>query len=160
MPSLNNKAALEKYLKTKLTPYIEVALEENVTPAVADVMGMKYEEKVASVYNPRIYERRGFDSGLADPDNIVGTTSGTTLTVENVTPFNQVYPTNNQGSGLAGLVEYGDGYGGHNYDYPTLDGAYMEPRPFIQATRDALADGRIVKIALKNGLRKLGLSVE
>lgn len=151
-----------KDLCAHLQGYVNVALEKDVTDAVREAEQLKASEVVYSAYTPELYQRRGLGGGLVADENIVGTllTDGV-LSVDNISEFNDTPPSSNSGYGLAGLVENGNGWGGHHYDYVTdPDAAYLGARPFIEETREELSDGRIVKAALKNGLRKNGLNVK
>ena len=103
----------------------------------------------------------GLGGGFADPGNIEGTlVADGELVVENVTPFNPGYETANSGSGLAGLIEYGDGYQGHTYDYypKNKPATYAEPRPFMEDTRDIVKRG--LKHTIATALEDRGLEVK
>lgn len=139
---------------------IDNALENEVAEIVKETEQQSAIYEVYAVYEPRMYERRGGDGGLGDMENMVSTVSGGTLTVTNETSFNSGYGTSNSGSNLDELVEYGDGGGGHHYDYP--DRGFYQPRPFIQKTEESLAAGgcAIPKAALEIGLERQGIRVK
>lgn len=158
MPAFKSMKELCATLQTK----VNLALKNDVTDAVRETEQIKADELVYSVYTPSWYDRTG---ALVADDSIIGTIldedSGV-LSVDNISEFSQNPPSANAGWGLAGLVEYGDGWNGHHYEHLNRDGdnPFTEPRPFIDETREELSDGRIVKAALKNGLRKGGLNVK
>jgi hypothetical protein len=151
-----------KALCANLQGYVNAALEEEVMDAVRETEQEKAIEVVYATYKASMYSRRGLDGGLVADENIVGTLlADGVLSVDNIAEFNENPPSSNSGWGLAGLVEYGNGWNGHQYDYAdNPDAAYLKPRPFIESTADELADGSIIKAALRKGLRKNGLLVE
>lgn len=58
------------------------------------------------------------------------------------------------GNKLAGLVNYGDGWGGYEYDW-----SYVGPRPFLDHAKEDLGNG-VFKQALKVGLEELGINAK
>jgi hypothetical protein len=162
MPAFKDINKLCSYLQTN---YVDEVLPEDVTDAVRDVSQKEAEEHVYSVYpDPVVYQSRGLSGGLVADENIVGTllVSGV-LSVDYIAEFSQDPPSTNEGWGLAGLVEYGDGWNGHHYEYiteKTIDAAYHRPRPFVANTALELEDGQILNAVLRKGLRRKGLQVK
>jgi hypothetical protein len=64
------------------------------------------------------------------------------------------------GKNLPELVEYGDGYHFYHYDFPSKKGRYMEPRPFTAKTIEHLQDSKAHVSALRDGLKRQGVTVE
>ena len=111
--------------------------------------------EVYDVYNPVMYDRRGADGGLGDPENIVGAVDESTLTliVTNETPPNPYAPDGaSTNKSLAEVVEYGEGY-----DYYKTGAEYLNPRPFTQATYDELKSNKTHVEMLKIALNKRGI---
>jgi hypothetical protein len=150
-------------LKQELNSRIQATLLDEVATAVRKVEAESIETYVYDVYEPKEYERRRFDGGLQDPKNMIaeinhnanGGQNLNTLEIFNVTTGK--YEPNKY---IAGLVEYGDGYGGMRYQpfwgdantYP-----YKNPRPFTRGTIAFLSLEKQHVKALKQGLSKRGL---
>lgn len=150
----------------QLVSKIDSALSKEVFEEVRDEEAATIEDVVYGVYTPRIYRRRGEYGGLADPYNIEiqgGAAQGGRMAVINVTQPNPSGCKNRRSvttdKDLPSLVEYGDGYHGYSYDFPS-DGAYIGPRPFTaKAAENLKKNGAHVK-ALKDGLRRQGVKVK
>lgn len=120
-------------------------------------------KEVYLAYSPKQYERRGNYGGLIDERNILGVFSAkdTTLTVSNVTEYNNDYTAEPTSEYLAPLIEFGHkaavakGYRGYSFPYRQL--AYYRPRPFIAKTREDLAENKHHIKAMKEGLNRLGI---
>ena len=148
---------LEKALQEK----VEIALLTDVAETVRDVMLDHIIEDVYEEYTPFEYSRRNNDNGLMDGNNINASIEGNTLIVENNTlgkPYyregKELKRSQNADQEIAGVIETGQGYDIHDWEY---DGV---PRPFIENTRRELADYDWHKKALKQGLQKQGLEVK
>lgn len=139
---------------------IDNALGNEVAEIVKEMEQQSAIYEVYAVYKPKMYKRRGDAGGLGSMDNMVSQVSGGTLTVTNETPFSQEPESGNHGNNLDELVEYGDGGGGHYYEY--RGAGFRKPRPFIQKTKEILAGGggAIPKTALEIGLERQGLTVK
>lgn len=129
---------------------IEDTLMDEVLDEVKNIEIEHIEQDVFLVYSPSIYKRRLSD-GIDDPDNIVGEVHDMQLEVDNITEFNNDYGTYNRGRGLADLVNDGEARSGFYYDF---DGAFAQPRPFIDNTIDEIEQTDSVEKALAKGLRK------
>lgn len=148
---------LKEYIQKKIND----ALLNEIAEDIAEIESEVIRENVYNKYTPKMYERREMGGGLADPSNIQGElVEDGILRVENKTKFNPGYDTQNQGEGLAGLVEYGNGYDGHRYEYYLKRGnsVYTEPRPFIDDTREYVANGIVDDLAM--ALEDRGLKVK
>ena len=78
------------------------------------------------------------------------------LKVENVAEFDDGYGTYNHGRGLADLVNSGEARSGFYYDF---DGAFTQPRPFIDNTIEEIEQTDSVENALAKGLKKRNYDV-
>ena len=157
MPTFKSLNDIERYIQEKINDVLVNEVAEDIAFVESEVII----DNVYSKYNPEMYDRRGLGGGFADPGNIEGTlVADGELVVENVTPFNPGYETANSGSGLAGLIEYGDGYQGHTYDYypKNKPATYAEPRPFMEDTRDIVKRG--LKHTIATALEDRGLEVK
>lgn len=155
-----------KKINEQLVPKINNALSKEVFEEVRDEEAATIEDEVYGVYTPKAYRRREGYGGLADQDNIViegGAATGGRLSVVNVTPPNPGSCKNGRSvttdKVLSSLVEYGDGYHGYQYDFPS-DGDYMGPRPFTAKTVENLKKSGAHVKALKDGLKRQGIKVE
>jgi hypothetical protein len=161
MATAKNMSELEKLINQKIAQ----ALNSEVKETVKTVMQSKVESEVYDAYESGSqseykYERRGEDGGLKDRDNMIGEVKGNTLEVENIAKGKDkanLY--------LAGLVEYGHHgsvYGG--YDYPNVPkdskGDFRDPRPFVEETRKALANGNELKDSVRKGLNRQGIKTK
>lgn len=151
-----------KELKKELKKRINLALDENVTDVIKDVMTDHIIQDVYDAYEPVGYSRRFDNDGLLDEENIVSTVNDNNeLSVRNVTTGSRYYTVNekkytskNYNKPIARIIESGNGYDVHNWDY---DGV---PRPFIKNTRDDLEQNHYHTEAMKQGLKKQGLDVK
>lgn len=156
-------------LSKALEKHIKQSMENEVAKVVKDVMQEKIQDEVYDAYNwpehessrkePYIYERRYSRGGLIDRDNITHEVSKDgVLTVENIAKGKD------SGDDLAPLIESGQGRGHGSYDYEfNRDGTswqYLQPRPFIAKTREALQEEQSYVKALKDALKKQGIRVE
>ena len=143
-----------------------VSLKTHVAPVVKQVEHETVNE-VLDEYDPACYQRRKTD-GLDDVNNMVDTVEGNTLIVVNNTEFNQTqdgnpnYHTSSSGIGLAGLIENGNNWDGHQYDYPYGDNVaeFTKPRPFTERTEEKLIETNAHVEAMKEGLREQGFEVK
>jgi|LSQX01.2.fsa_nt_gb hypothetical protein len=156
-------------LSKALEKHIKQSMENEVAEVVKDVMQEKINDEVYMSYRhssgdsgrqePYRYERRYYEGGLIDRDNIAHEVSKDgTLTVENIAKGKD------SGDDLAPLIEMGHNKGYGSYDYTSnrdnTQDQYLQPRPFIAKTREELQkEGKHIK-ALKDGLKKQGLRVE
>lgn len=134
---------------------IEDTLMDEVLDEVKNIEIEHIEQDVFSVYSPSIYKRR-LNDGIDDLDNIVGEVRGLQLEVDNITEFNNDYGTYNRGRGLADLVNDGEARSGFYYDF---DGAFTQPRPFIDNTIDEIEQTNSIENALANGLKRRNYDV-
>lgn len=134
---------------------IEDTLLDEVLDEVRNIEIGHIEQDVFSVYSPSIYKRR-LNDGLGDPSNIVGEVRDLQLEVDNVAEFNDDYGTYNHGRGLADLVNDGEARSGFYYDF---DGAFTQPRPFIDNSIEEIEQTNSVENALANGLKKRNYDV-
>lgn len=134
---------------------IEDTLMDEVLDEVKNIEIEHVEEDVFSVYSPSIYKRR-LNDGLDDSDNIIGKIHSMELEVDNITEFDNGYGTYNSGRGLADLVNDGEARSGFYYDF---DGAFTQPRPFIDNSIEEIEQTNSVENALANGLMKRNYDV-
>lgn len=134
---------------------IEDVLADEVLSEVKDIELFHIEQDVLSVYTPKIYRRRAV-GGIDDPDNIVGKVQAMELEVDNVAEFNDDYGTYNHGRGLANLINDGEARSGFYYDF---DGAFTQPRSFIDNTIEEIEQTDSVEDALAKGLKKRNYDV-
>jgi len=183
-----NVKELEKDLKTG----IKAALKEPVGMAVAKMMMDNADEVVYGGYTPRVYDHEIGDRrySLDEPSNYdIQVDGDMNLSVTPVVEFNPyIYIYNkktgkwnkslssNRGNELAGLINYGDGWNGHYYDFSEERNMYNEdsddyeiedeedyesysrPRPFIDITREELKEG-MAKELLAESLKMMGYTV-
>lgn len=138
---------------------IEDTLLDEVLETVRDIEMEHVQDEVFSVYSPTIYERR-LSGGLDDRENVVGQVKNGVLIVQNDTPFNEGYGTENKGIGLAVMVNDGGTYK-HDYDYGfrTIEAPFCKPRPFLDNTAEEIERTDDVENALAKGLRKRNYDV-
>ena len=144
----------------RLKKDIDKVLEKEVLKAVQEVESERIDEIVYSVYEPKMYRRRGMKGGgLGSIRNMIGNVSDGMLTVTNITGPNRVYKTTMPANAnLAELVEYGSGYKGYIYDYPVPRQVYGR-RPFTRATTYRLYKEKQHIDALRSGLKNIGYNV-
>lgn len=163
MGATNIKEALA-YANKQLKPKIDSALSREVYQVVVDVEAFSIDEKVYDTYRPLMYERRGDMGGLADKGNIImkgGKATNGVLRVINITDPNPGGTLNRDrvtvGKSLPELIEYGNNNRwGYKYNFQSK-GAYMNPRPFTEATIRHLRYVGSHVLALQNGLKRQGV---
>ena len=151
-----------KELEKELYKRINTALDTEVADTVKEVMIDHIIQDVYDVYDPTLYSRRMNDGGLMDRDNIISTIDGEGgLLVQNVTTGSpnytiggKTYTSKNADKPIAGVIETGQGYDIHGWEY---DG---KPRPFMENTHDDLEQNHYHTEALKRSLKKQGLEVK
>lgn len=164
-PAFNNLKDLEIYLLSK----IEKTMEVTVASEVKKLESENVNDIVYQSYTPKIYERDMLEGGLADEKNMVHDVNingnSIELSVENKTLNNPDYnPYNKPPFWIAGLIEYGDNteYGYYDYPFKNKDKdvyKYLQPRPFIEKTKQDLQNGEARKM-LVNGLNKEGIDAK
>ena len=92
-----------------------------------------------------------------DPNNIVGSVKNMTLTVDNVTQFNNDYGTYNHGYGLPQLINDGSRSNGFYYDFP---GEHNLPRPFVDYAVDEIEKSDSIDKIFQRAMRKRGYDVK
>ena len=164
MATFKNLKDLEKYLKEKIDNSLEKEVASMVkavqTDHIVDDVYMAYNNVDGARKEPYVYERRYFEGGLIDRENMQSEVVDGVLTVTNIAEANEDYkgsPVTN----LAGLIE--EGHLGHygQYDYTKnrddTEWQYMSPRPFIANTRDDIKKNKLHVKTLKEALkRRLG----
>jgi hypothetical protein len=147
--------ALEKFLKTS----IGKAIKDEPPKAVRNLMRRNIIKEVYSVYKPEIYERRYNNDGLLSEKNIISKPKkGNIVEIYNIAKRNIRY-TNQY---LAPVIEFGHkgaidkGYRGYTFPRPMR--AYYQERPFIRVTREDLFQKKSHVHAMKQSLKKLGIS--
>lgn len=185
-----NVKELERDLKTG----IKAALKEPVGMAVAKMMMDNADEVVYEGYTPRVYDH-ALGAGkrrqsLDEPGNydiqVDGDMNLSVTPVAEFNPYIYIYNkktekwnkslSSNRGNELAGLINYGDGWNGHYYDFSEERNIYDEdsddyeiedeedyesysrPRPFIDITREELKEG-MAKALLAESLKMMGYIV-
>ena len=151
-----------KELYAEIMKRVNIALDTDVADVVKDVMTDHIAQDVYDVYEPKAYNRRLNQDGLLDPNNIISTIDGEgRLKVENVTLGSKYYYDNgqrkisqNSGEPIAEVIETGQGYDIHGWEY---DGV---PRPFMKNTHDDLEQNHYHTEAMKQSLKKQGLEVK
>lgn len=162
MASFKNLDSLMKHIAEK----VNESLGDEVANMVIDKQQEHINDDVYMQYNivdgqrkePYRYKRRYFEDGLIDRDNIVAKVKDGTLTVTNVTEGQDGLDN------LAGLIEYGGGKGYGDYDWKynrdNTQDQYLQPRPFIDNTRQEIAEKSLHKKALIEGLKKRGIKAK
>jgi hypothetical protein len=156
---------LEKALSV-IRKKIDESLKAEVADAVRDEEMIAIATTVYAAYGnnstgePNVYERRGSDGGLADPNNMPSEVNDGTLRVWNITPANSEYPPDygNDGFTAGEIVLNGGPY--HHPKGANTFGDFHLPRDFIGATYSGLRSSKTHVSALKEGLTKRGLTVK
>lgn len=157
MPKFTNMKDLEQYVRKA----IDSALNVEVAKTVIDSMVDSAREEVYESYEPRQYGRR--ESLLSEENYDVHEALAGRLFVEPHAEFHNDPESSNTGYGLAQLIEYGDGGGGHYYEYSRHDGRsylYKRPRPFVESAAHDLASSKEHVVALMDGLTDQGIPVK
>ena len=147
-----------KDLQAFVQDVVNMELEDSIAQVIKDGLTNSAESNVYGVYSPKKYPRR---HSLSDQGNMdVPPVTNGVLEVRVVAPFDNIWPTENTGDELAGLVEFGDGWNGHAYEYLPSDRepTFLYPRPFIQPVREEI--GSDLKDIMKQALRNAGLKVK
>lgn len=154
--TFNNLKDLELYLKNVVNDVLSDEVAEMVKDKqqdhIMDDVYLQYNIVDGQRKEPYVYDRRYYEGGLVDRDNIVAKVEDGTLTVTNITKGQDGVDN------LAGLIEYGDNsaYGQYDWKYnrDNTQDQYLSPRPFIENTRREIAEKKLHVSSLKKGLEK------
>lgn len=151
---VKNLSQLFKYLQEE----IDESLNSDVLNEIRDAEIYFINQDVLNSYSPKVYKRR-LKNGIDSPKNIINVSSETgKLIVRNVTEFNPAYDSQNRGEGLAGLLEYGEGWGGFYYDFSSPK--FNKPKRFISDTKAAINIGKLHVLSLRSGMKKRGFKIK
>ncbi|MGR7944285.1 MULTISPECIES: hypothetical protein [unclassified Paenibacillus] len=135
-----------KSMFTYLDQQAQSVLKQEVAKKTVEKMQQHIQSDVYDVYDPVLYERKGYNGGLIDEDSIeVGLVDDNTLYVENIR-----FDGDRE---VAEIVESGQGY---TYDF-LYNGV---PRPFTENTRQELQQTGVLNEVMRNGLSRRGLDVK
>lgn len=167
--TFNNIREFEQYFNKNMISAMKDVMLNDVGHIVKVVEQRNIVEEVYLKYTPDsplrqpwIYKRRRQDGGLMDMRNMLATVTdvpnGVLLSVENLTRgYNQTML-------LDTLIEYGDGYGGKEYDYKENrdDTAwqYLRARPFTKATIQELRETKGHVTAFRQGMEEYGIILD
>lgn len=79
------------------------------------------------------------------------------LEVDNIASFNDGYGTYNRGNNLADLINEGDG--GVSRLYYDFDGAFIQPRPFLDNMQEEIDKTDRIDRVLEKGLKRRGYDI-
>lgn len=128
---------------------MEDVLSKEVFDEARDIELEHIQMEVINRSTPTIYKRRT-TGGIDDPNNIVGFVKNMTLTVDNVTQFNNGY-------GLPQLINDGSRSNGFYYDFP---GEHNLPRPFVDYAVDEIEKSDRIDKIFQRAMRKRGYDVK
>ena len=161
---INELSKAVKYAVKK----VQVAVNEVLIDEVANEVKVEEVSNIVIDVYSRItsgaYKRRYYDGGFGDENNINARLEGDgKLVVSNDTPFNpylngvdgELSENAGRGEGLDGLINYGDGWNGINYDW-----AACGPTNYVEHTIQGFKSSGACTNALKSGLKKRGFDVE
>lgn len=158
MKNFKDMASLQKAILLQM----ETSLRGEVSETIKAEQSKQVETEVYDKYAPNngepwVYQRRKQDGGLSDMNNMRGTPTVAghviDLTITNETPS-----ADGEGYNIAPIIEQGDQ---SKYKYRTVNeerkahpqaDAFLEPRPFIQATRDSLRQSGALSAAFAKGM--------
>lgn len=121
-------------------------LKQEIAKATVKTMQKHIQTDVYDVYDPKQYERKSYQGGLIDQDNIeVAVVDDNTISVENIR-----FDGDRE---VAQIVESGEGY---IYDFP-FNGV---PRPFTENTIEELKETGLLEQEMKKGLARRGFNVQ
>ena len=135
---------------------MEDVLSKEVFDEARDIELKHIQTEVINRSTPTIYQRRT-TGGIDDPNNIVGSVKNMTLTVDNVTQFNNGYGTYNHGYGLPQLINDGSRSNGFYYDFP---GEHNLQRPFVDYAVDEIEKSDRIDKIFQREMRKRGYDVK
>ena len=141
MATLNEAIAKVQRLNAAVSNALEIEVAEEAKACIK-------EAALSEVYSyvPKFESRRMENGGLIDPDNMITTVVGNTLTVQNVTGLQNLWGGNDT-SPLTPIVE--DGVPNYYMPYP---------RPFMETAKEMLVNGR-AEAAFRRGLARQGIDV-
>jgi hypothetical protein len=149
-------------LKLEILKHVQQGLKENVAEVVKNEEVNQIREVVYNAYEPKQYERRETEGGLADKDNmesnIIGNEDGCFLMVTNKTTGNPEYGSEEVFT--APIVESGNDGGYGYYDYGSKNAAFMKPRPFQRMTLKELKTNKKHVDALEIYLKQVGFIIK
>ena len=145
---------LKEYVKTS----VEEALVLEVAEKAKTIAAESAVQDVYSLFQPRIYERRGTMSNeLFYETEQEGDLK---VSIKPDAPFNEYMNTEGNSGNVAELIYYGQGGMGHYYgwggkNYPI----YSKPRKWMDTAREKLQDGEFKRL-LKESLNARGIKTK
>lgn len=121
-------------------------LKQEIAQKAVKTMQKHVQTDVYDKYEPKMYDRKGYQGGLIDEDNIeVSMIDDNTVSIENIR-----FDGDRE---VAEIVETGQGYT-YSFEYSGV------PRPFTENTRKELQETNILENEMKKGLTRRGLDVK
>lgn len=140
--TFSNWSQIETYLNEK----IQIALDNNVAPAVKESIQTAVSDVVYGAGDPVWYKRRNLQNGsLGDVGEMHHSISDNTLTVTD--DAKSKLPWNN-GRSLAENIHYGYG-----------EEWFSISRPFMDTAKNILKEDKVHIDSMRDGLKELGLDV-
>lgn len=161
-----NMRELEEIIRNNVTG----VMISHVAPVIKEEQSRQVHEKVYQAYAPEdnngkpyVYQRRGDNEGLSDIDNMFHSPGFVSRSIVELSVYNLT--TSDDGRLIAESVEKGHDASGSasTYDEPNPrrgDGSYLKPRPFMQATVEALRVSGEAGKAWKAGMKAKGFNVK
>lgn len=146
MATFNNMKELEKFINKQ----IQESLQKDVAPKIVKIAQEHVETDVYDVYpHPKEYQRTG---QLKKSFEINPISDG--VEIENTREDHDRY--------IPEIIEYGHDKSeqGYQYAYQYEGDNYLQPRPFIENTRQEILNTNIHVDELKDSLKRKGLDVE
>lgn len=137
---------MEKFLNKQ----IQQSLQKDVAPKVVKLAEEHVQTDVYDVYSPKEYDRTG---KLKKSFEVTPISDG--IEIENT--------QEDEGRYIPEIIEYGHDKSSQGYQYATYypnGDNYLQPRPFIENTRQEILDKNIHIDELKKSLKSKGIDVE
>lgn len=150
----NSLEELAKLLEPQLFDII--GADDTLRQLIGHSVSNSVEQNVYPMHTPQQYKRRGVNGGLADPDNVVRTGIGKAnskiqMIYENITEGVDTL----KGEELTDTIEEGIR---ENWTNP--NGAWSEPRPFIEPAIEELKGSNKLNNQLRTILKQSGLDIK
>jgi len=142
---------LKKQIKSDIAQKINNTLENEVAEAAKAVVQKNIQETVYDAGYPSWYQRRYYNDGLIDEDNLAVNVRDGELTISNTAKAR--YPSwerklQASGTTLSNLIIKG---------YGDRDQWYNQPRPYMENAENELEDNNKIQAAIDAGLARQGI---
>lgn len=145
MSSFGSEVAL---WKIRMNEAIASAMQNEVADAFKKAIVRSAQERVYDAYEPEFYSRGINDNSIIDEDALLVNATDAEITIEQQTPFQQLWGGERPASRLVDAIESGD---------PRFNMGKAGARKFMEPAKEDFIKSGEAEAALKQGLQRNGI---